>query len=81
MNEKKQGKKFTKSRTIRVGSFYVGVGILVAALQALGGLEEMLNQLNAENLDTSQATWIGIGLAAIGIIKIYLRTITKEPIE
>jgi hypothetical protein len=73
-------KPMASSRTVRVGTAYISIGILVGILQIFDALEPVLVSINAENVSPDIATWGGVGLAIIGGIQIWLRMITSQPI-
>lgn len=76
----KQGKQALQSKTIRVGSLYVGGGLLVVVFQALGQLQSILEALNLEELPPEMASGFMAIIGIIGGIQIVLRIVTKEPI-
>lgn len=70
-------KKLTQSKTIKVGSFYIGLGVLLAALQIFDQLEAVI----APMMTTDSAIgWGSVILAVMGGIQIWLRLITSQPI-
>lgn len=70
-------KKPTQSKTIKVGSFYIGLGVLLGALQIFGQLETVITPM----VNTDNAIgWGSVTLAIIGGIQIWLRLITSQPI-
>ena len=70
-------KKLTQSRTIKVGSFYIGLGVLLAALQIFDQLEIVI----APMMTTDSAIgWGSVILAIMGGVQIWLRLITSQPI-
>ena len=73
-------KSITSSKTVRVGTVYIGAGFLVVILQLFDMLEMVLSSIDAENIPPHIATWGGLILAIIGGVQIWLRTITTQPI-
>ena len=71
-------KSFTKSKTIRVGTVYISAGLLVAILQAFDMLKPLIASIDTDA--DNAATWVGLGLAIIGGVQVWLRTITNQPI-
>ena len=70
-------KKLTQSKTVKVGTFYIGLGVLLAALQIFDQLEAII----ASMVSTENAIgWGGVILAIMGGIQIWLRLITSQPI-
>ncbi|KKN15643.1 hypothetical protein LCGC14_0983790 [marine sediment metagenome] len=70
-------KKLTQSRTIKVGSFYIGLGVLLGALQIFDQLEIVI----APMMTTDSAIgWGSVILAIMGGVQIWLRLITSQPI-
>ena len=70
-------KKLTQSRTIKVGSFYIGLGVLLGALQIFDQLEAVITPM----MSTDNAIgWGGVILAIMGGVQIWLRLITSQPI-
>ena len=51
------GKRVTQSKTIRVGSLYVGGGLLVVVLQFLGQLQSILEAINLKELPPEMAAF------------------------
>ncbi len=76
----KQGKRVLQSKTIRVGSLYVGGGLLVVVLQFLGQLQSILEAINLEELPPEMASVFMAIIGVIGGVQILLRMVTKEPI-
>lgn len=77
------GKRVTQSKTIRVGSLYVGGGLLVVVLQFLGQLQSILEAINLKELPPEMAAWFMAIIGVIGVIggvQVLLRMVTKEPI-
>lgn len=74
------GKRLVQSKTIRVGSLYVGGGLLVVVFQALGQLQSILEALNLEELPPEMAAWFMAIIGVIGAVQVLLRMVTKEPI-
>ncbi len=70
-------KKLTQSKTIKVGSFYIGLGVLLAALQIFDQLEAVITPMMTTD---SAIGWGSMALAIIGGIQIWLRLITSQPI-
>ena len=74
------GKRLIQSKTIGVGSLYIGGGSLVVILQALGQLQSILEAINLEKLPPEMAAWFMAIIGVIGSVQILLRMVTKEPI-
>jgi len=70
-------KKPTQSKTIKVGSFYIGLGVLLGGLQVFDQLEAVIAPMMTAD---SAIGWGSVALAIIGAIQIWLRIITSQPI-
>jgi len=70
-------KKPTQSKTIKVGSFYIGLGVLLGGLQVFDQLEAVIAPMMTAD---SAIGWGSVALAIIGGIQIWLRIITSQPI-
>jgi Mg2+/citrate symporter len=77
---KAKQKPMTSSKTIKVGTIYISLGLLVGILQMFDVLETVLTSINAENVPPNVAAWGGLILAIIGGIQVWLRMITSQPI-
>jgi L-asparagine transporter-like permease len=71
-------KKATQSKTIRIGAFYVGVGVLLGALQIFDQLEMIISPMISAD---SAVGWGSVALAIVGGAQIWLRLITSQPID
>jgi hypothetical protein len=70
-------KKLTQSKTIKVGSLYIGLGVLLGALQIFDQLDAVITPMMTTD---SAIGWGSVVLAIIGGIQIWLRLITSQPI-
>lgn len=73
-------KPMMSSKTIRVGTVYISLGLLMGLLQMFDMLETILVSISAENVPPDVAAWGGLVLAIIGGIQVWLRIITSQPI-
>lgn len=72
-------KPMMSSKTIRVGTVYISLGVLVGILQAFDVLETILIAIDG-NVSSDVAAWGGLVLAIIGGVQVWLRMITSQPI-
>lgn len=70
-------KKATQSKTIRVGSFYVSVAVLLGILQMFDQLEPIIAPMISAN---DVIGWGSVALAIIGGSQIWLRMVTSKAI-
>ena len=70
-------KSALQSKTIRVGSFYIGLGVLLALLQIFDQLETVIKPMITAD---SAIGWGSVALAVMGGIQVWLRTVTTQPI-
>ncbi len=73
-------KPMMSSKTIRIGGLYIAIGVITALVQTLDFSESILTAIGAEGVPPDMAVWIGLALAIIGAVQVWLRTVTDQPI-
>ena len=73
-------KPMMSSKTIRIGTFYITAGALVGILQLFDLLEVILASIQIEGVSPATAAWLGMGLAILGAIQVWLRMVTTQPV-
>lgn len=68
------------SKTIRIGGLYIAVGTIAAIAQALDFSESILTAVGVGDVPPDMVVWIGLALAIIGAVQVWLRTVTDRPI-
>jgi len=73
-----EAKPWLKSRTIRWHAFVSAVGAAMTSLSTQ--LATLTNQLGPSGMPQVWVARVGLGLAIMGLIGMYLRSITTQPI-